>query len=207
MPYPEEIVAAMTTKYHLSEFLQQQLRNSLLIEELRPLVEAGRFNPEDLLIRLNLQGELYVSVLSPIAAKLVLTDPTTLTRLKEAALANPEAFKEWNNIKQDLEAVSALPRSRTTQRKILATEIGSKLAPLQKFIFSHPVFIAEHFELAAQLFQYINALVEPIKEAAEKYFRSLFEGMGRKIMEIIFPDPVPLLRRVIYEPQTAFRTH
>src|SRR3989338_6149158 len=186
MPYPDEIIATMTAKYHLSESLRQQLHSGLLVAELRPLVEAGTFNPEDLLIRLALPDGPYISVLSPIAVKRIIATPAELTSLREAAAANPAALREWDNIKQTLEDLSALPRGRTIQRKRLAAEIGSKLAPLQEFILGHPVFNAEHFALSAQLFQYMNAITESIKLAARTYFEALLKRMGKEITDITF---------------------
>jgi len=191
MPYPEEIIVEIATKYYLSEALQQQLRNSLLIEELRPLVEAGGFNPEDLLIQLKFSGELYILVLSPIAVRQIVADPAKLTNLRIAALANPEAFREWDRIKFEIQAIHDLPptqrRLKQTRTQELYPRMFAFLTMYAAIIATNSIFQEESFNLSASLSQYLNILIEPIKEAAEKYFRSLFEKMDRNITEIIFP--------------------
>jgi len=188
MPYPKKIIKEFSEQCGLTDLQQKQLHESLMTEGLQKLIESKDFDPKNLLIQLNLQGEPYVSVLSSIATKEIIDNPDWFESLRKSAEENPEALKQWDNIKAAIEEINHLPRSRTRQRKQMAQEQFSRLLSLEKFIKSHQIFIDEHFELSRNLLQYMNAMIEPIHEAASNYFSAFFEGAGKHVINIDFSN-------------------
>lgn len=190
MAYPEEIIAEFTKKFKLTPSQQQQLRENLMIEGMHAAVETHKFNPENLIIQLALPEGFYTSVLSPIAARQIITHPTVLTDYTAVVTANSEALKAWDNIKLEIQAIHSLPlhdrRLKQKQTQELYPRILEFLGVYAAIVATNPIFREESLTLPKVLSQYLNVLVEPIKESAEKYFRSLFEKMGRKIIDITF---------------------
>ena len=191
MPYPDDIIATLTERFELSEIQQIQLRDSLMLEEIRPLVELETFNPENLLMRLSLpDGSLYVSVLSTIAVKQVIADLSVLESLKTFAEANFEAFREWDSLKKEIDGIHNLSRKELRLKQTRTNETYPKLvvffAKYVAILNSHSLLQQELFEIPQSLSQYINAMTEPIQEAATQYFTKLFRSMGRNISDITF---------------------
>lgn len=187
--YPDSIVTDMAVRHKLSSAQQQQLRDALLVDAVRSKVTIGVFNPEDLLIHVATESsavaggahEVYISVLSTIAAKHVVTDLALLEALRKIAADNPAAFREWDAIKLKLALISALSPSKFRERKELAQALIPRLDAVSKMIEDNTLLLREHLVLSKMLFQYINGLIEPIQDAATLYFRGLFEKMGRRI--------------------------
>ncbi len=182
MPYPTEIISTITEKHKLSSIQQQQLHDALLVEELRSIVEAGSFNPENLLIHLlTASGEPYISVLSPIVAKQIVADPTSLEMMTKVAKENQAAFNEWDSIKVEITRLNSLPASKLREKKEGAEALSARIEVIFDFVSSNPLLYKEHINIAKILFQYVNILVKSIHKAATLYFKSVFESQGREI--------------------------
>ena len=154
--YPDSVLSQLSAKYSLSPIQQQQLRDTLLVSEVRSSIESGAFSPENLLIQAPMASVLgiYTSVLSPIAAKHVILDPASLEALKKTASENLMAFKEWDSIKIEIARLNQLPGSKVRERKQGANDLLPRLDVISDMIENNAVLLREHLAISKVLFQY-----------------------------------------------------
>lgn len=186
MPYPEEIITELTEKHGLLPDLQQQLHDSLMVEELHSAIEAGTFNPNDLLIPLE-NEVVYIPTSNVIGH--ILKNRSSLTELKEHASSNSVAMKEYLKIRKEIIRLHSLrlkdPVERT-ERKILLRTISIELEALYDFIIANPILRLEIFNLSKILSLHLNSELKWLENLAKVYFQQVFNNEGEKITEISF---------------------
>jgi hypothetical protein len=183
MAYPDEIIVTITEQFSLLESHQRQLHETLMADGIQNAIETGSFDPANLIISFD---ATYISVLSPVAAQQIVANPTLLEELRKFATANYEAWIVWDGIKSDIAVMNSMPRARLREKRQKAIEISGKLLRLTSFIYGSTILRSEYEILSPGLSQYMNAMEEPIRESATRYFTALFERMGRTISEIRF---------------------
>jgi hypothetical protein len=186
MAYPEEIIEELAERYALSEIQQQQLRECLMIKELRHVVEANAFDPSILLIQLE---EATVYIPSPSIIGQLLKNTDCLSELKKYVLGNPAAMKEYIKTIEEISRINSLrlsnPRERT-ERKILLRQIGDKLESLYDFVVGHAALSLEVANISRTLLLHLNAELKWLQKTATLYFRKKFTKEHKEILDIFF---------------------
>jgi hypothetical protein len=188
MNYPEDIINKIKQQNNnLDVVTLQTLSKLLVIPEIRNAVEIGKFQAEHFLIKLGSS----TSVLSPIIATKVISQPLLVEGLQKFVDQNLGAWLAWDKLSKEIQAIIDLPRSRAKEKQIKTKEIYPKLT---KLVVQYSQLLSnEFFRIEYELFNeaiapYLNAMTEIINENATRYFQPLFESLGRKINKISFSN-------------------
>lgn len=186
MAYPEEIIAELAERYTLLEIQQQQLRECLMIEGVHHAIEAGAFDPTALLIQTE---EAVIYIPSPSIVGQLLRNASSLSELKEYALGNPAAIKEYLAVREETKRIDSLrlsnPRERT-ERKILLRQISDKLESCHSFMAGNTILSLEVSAVSRILSLHLNSELKWLQKVASMYFEEKFRQENKKILDIAF---------------------
>lgn len=163
----------------------QILAKTFELAKMEALFQSNKLLFSQMIVWLEYNGEAYPYIISPNLAQEVATDPQLIPKLNLLASEFPKEIKQWDDIKTRIQEIHNLPHSKFTQRKIRSLEIGHEIGGILNFL-SNPFMHKEYFFVTSVIFQYINAQVKPLEEAARKYFQQLFEHQEKRILNITF---------------------
>lgn len=184
MPYPDEIVADIQSKYHLSKSLEEQLKASLMTEGVKNTIEEKLINPEHLVI--NDSGSGYTSIISPFMMKKASENKALIDEYRAWVIKNIESLKKWEELRIDLKKVEDIPKSKGKYRAIAAKELLPKLSALSEFIQGSRALLEEYLYISKELSQYINLETLPIQVATSAYFKKFYAENGKQVLDIQF---------------------
>jgi len=188
MAYPDEIIAELAIRFKLLELQQQQLRDCLMANGVQTAIEERGFNPENLIIRLEISGVQHISVLSSIASQQIVANPTLLKleEMRKLASANHDAWVTWDRIKSEMQEIHNLPWGQIRRRRQLAYEMYPRISKIpvdHNILMQNSIIVSEYKSQLDALARYTNALTAPMEEAAVIYFANLFEQQNKKIID------------------------
>ncbi|MFN7098044.1 MAG: hypothetical protein ACK4PR_10895 [Gammaproteobacteria bacterium] len=117
---------------------------------------------------------------------MILIEPILLPQLQGLIRSYPDKMILWQDIKSEIELLNNLPRHRGREKKQRALELAKKLPLLSDFLQTSILLLKEYMNITQLLFQYMNAHVEPLEDAALQYFDVLFEKQNKTIIKKTF---------------------
>ncbi|SRR3989339_464022 len=187
MPYPDEIITALTEKFSLTKLQQEQLRDCLMIDKLRMLIEASEFNPENLIILVDAET-IYIPT-SKIINQLYPDINAFLIELKEYFARFPIEAREYLQILEEIKQVDTLRLSVSSerlQRKLLLQTISEKVESLYDFLKNNWVLSLEISNVSNILTLHLNSELKWLQREAVTYFRENFLHHGKRILDVSF---------------------
>lgn len=130
--------------------------------------------------------QIHSYILSINEAKVILIEPILLPQLQGLIRSYPDKMILWQDIKSEIELLNNLPRHRGREKKQRALELAKKLPLLSDFLQTSILLLKEYMNITQLLFQYMNAHVEPLEDAALQYFDVLFEKQNKTIIKKTF---------------------
>ncbi len=188
MPYPDEILERLAGAYPaLTAALSAALRDRLMIPEIRAAVEGGRFPPADLLLELRAPGggAAHVTVFSSPIAQAAVAEPSVLGPLRAHIVAHWDAWREWEAIENDTEA---LARMHVNHRMSPVRWLLSRHRDIGGFLAGHPLLIQASAAIVARLEEHSIASTTPLEEAVRAYFQQLLVGGPEPPIVVEFQD-------------------
>jgi hypothetical protein len=93
-------------------------------------------------------------------------------------------LEKWLKLKERINAINALPRAKTAERRRQAEQVlGEAATQFGGFISKYDFLLREYFQLTQVLNQYINAQIKPLEEASKAYFQNQLHQNQQEIIE------------------------